>query len=58
MREKDWRVLYGEHELTYRVRDDGDGLDKYVFVKSNWVTETQARSLAKWRISRPLGMVR
>lgn len=43
---KDWRVLYGEHELTYRVRDDGDGLDKYVFVNSNWVTETQARSLA------------
>ena len=43
---KDWRVLYGEHELTYRVRDDGHGLDKYVFINSNWVTETQARSLA------------
>ena len=43
---KEWRVLYGEHELTYRVRDDGDGLDTYVFVNSNWVADTQKRSLA------------
>ena len=41
---KDWR--YGEQELTYRVRDDGEGQDKYVFVNSNWVADTQMSSLA------------
>ena len=43
---KDWRILYGEQELTYRVRDDGEGQDKYVFVNSNWVADTQMSSLA------------